>query len=82
MVKYLSSTCNLHQNQIATRVFKNVTNGIYGKQINSLDTSVKILLSFLMERHVILTRGVVPELLGATSYLKNKTKQKIESWIS
>jgi hypothetical protein len=59
-VKCLSSTYALSQNQIATLIFKNITNGTCGYQINLLDTSVRIPLVFLTECHVILTHGVVP----------------------
>jgi hypothetical protein len=67
-VKYFFSTCALNQNQIATLVFKNIANGTCSYQINSLDTSVRILLVFLTEYHVALTCDVVPGFLGATSY--------------
>jgi hypothetical protein len=66
-VKCLSSTCALSQNQIATLVFKNITNGTCGYQINSLGTSVRIPLIFLTECHVTLTHGMVPEFLDAMS---------------
>jgi hypothetical protein len=77
-VKYISSTGGLQQNQISTWIFKSVTNGTCGKQINSLGTSAKIMLGFLMERYVTLTRDVIPGFLGVTSYLKNK-KIKIKT---
>jgi hypothetical protein len=49
-----------------------------GKQINSLGIFVKIMLGFLMECHVTLTRDVVPRFLSATSFffLKKKTSKK------
>jgi hypothetical protein len=46
-----------------------------GKQINSLGIFVKIMLGFLMECHVTLTRDVVPRFLSATSK-KKKTSKK------
>jgi hypothetical protein len=58
-VKCLFSTCALNQNQIVTLVFKNITNGTYGYQINPLGTSVRIPLVFLTEWHVTLTHSVV-----------------------
>jgi hypothetical protein len=58
-VKCIFSTCTLSQNQIATLVFKNITNDTCGYQINPLDTSVRILLVFLTERHVTLTHGMI-----------------------
>jgi hypothetical protein len=66
-VKCLFNTCALSQNQIGTSVFKNITNGTCGYQINPLGTSVKIPLVFLTKCHVTLTHGVVPEFLDATS---------------
>ena len=51
---------SVSQNQIVTLVFKNITNGICGYQINPLDTFVRIPLVFLTECHVTFTRGVVP----------------------
>jgi hypothetical protein len=59
-VKCIFSTYALNQNQIGTTVFKNITNGTCGYQINPLGTSVKIPLVFLTECHVTLTYGVVP----------------------
>jgi hypothetical protein len=59
-VKYFFSTCALNQNQIATLVLKNITNGTCGYQINSLDTYIRIPLVFLTECHITLTRGMVP----------------------
>jgi hypothetical protein len=58
-VKYVFSTCGLHQTQIGTWVFKSVTNGTCGKQINLIDTFLKILLGFLMKRHVTLICDMV-----------------------
>ena len=49
----------LYQNQIATFVFKNVTNDTSGKQINPLNTFVKILLGVLVEHYVTLTHDMV-----------------------
>jgi hypothetical protein len=51
-----------------------------GKQINSLGIFVKIMLGFLMECHVTLTRDVVPRFLSATSFFffKKKKPQKKE----
>jgi hypothetical protein len=58
-VKCISNICILSQNQIATLVFKNITNGTYNYQINSLGTSIRIPLVFITKRHVILTHGMV-----------------------
>ena len=58
-VKCIFSNCALHQNQIDITVFKNIINSIYGKQINLLSTSIKILLICLTEFHVTLTCGLV-----------------------
>jgi ABC-type uncharacterized transport system permease subunit len=55
----LFSICALSQNQIATSVFKNITNGTCDYQINSLGTFIRILLVFLTECHVTFTHGVV-----------------------
>jgi hypothetical protein len=74
-------------------VFKSVTNSTYGKQINPLGNSLKILLSFLMKCHITLTcahgtcsfktpRDIVSGFLGATSYFffLKKKKQKKRSY--
>jgi hypothetical protein len=58
-VKCIFSTCVLSQNQIGTSVFKNITNGTCGYQINPLDTSIKIPLVFLTECHITLTHDVI-----------------------
>jgi hypothetical protein len=58
-VKCIFSTCTLSQNQIATLVFKNITNGTCGYQINPLGTSIRIPLIFLTKCHVTLTHGMV-----------------------
>jgi hypothetical protein len=67
-------------------VFKNIINGTYGKQINLLDFSIKILLGFLMEYYITLymwhgiydfkaSYGVVSGFLGVMLYLKTKNKK-------
>jgi hypothetical protein len=58
-VKCIFSTCTLSQNQIATLIFKNITNGTCGYQINPLGTSIRISLVFLTECHVTLIHGVI-----------------------
>ena len=45
-------------------IFKKITNGTYGYQINSFGTSVRIPLIFLTECHVTLIHGVILEFLG------------------
>jgi hypothetical protein len=58
-VKCIFNTCILSQNQIATMVFKNITNGTCSYQINSLGISIRIPLVFITERHVTLIHGMV-----------------------
>jgi hypothetical protein len=76
-VKCISSTCALSENQIATLVFKNITNSTCGYQINPLGTSVRILLVFFngVPRHPYTwrgtcgfkeARGMLPEFLDTT----------------
>ena len=70
---------------------QNITNATYGKQINLLGTSVKILLGFLTKCYVTLTHNAIPIVSGChvawyisfwmLFFLKKKKKKRRQNII-